>query len=121
MSNEACIRVDYPLLFFMKTSEFKYLSKIQLRRRVKIYNVLIYLSPAIALASFIAFFLTDYKFNWSWLINGFTYALLAVNFVGQMRRMRTEITFREDRLKRRQEAALKGENRNLDQTQTNEN
>ena len=86
----------------MKTSEFKHLSKMQLGRRVKIYNVLIYLFPAMALASFIGYFFTDYKFNWVWLINGLTYALLTVNFVGEKRRMQTEIQFREDRLKQKQ-------------------
>ena len=93
----------------MKTSEFKHLNKVQLRRRVKIYNVLIYVSPAFALASFIGFFFTDYKYNWVWLINGLTYSLLTINFVGQMRRMKTEIQFREDRLNQKQEAALKAE------------
>ncbi len=93
----------------MKTSEFKHLNKVQLRRRVNIYQVLIFVSPAFALGSFIGFFFTDYKYNWVWLINGLTYSLLTINFVGQMRRMKTEIQFREDRLKQKQEAALKAE------------
>ncbi len=90
----------------MKTSEFKHLDKAQLRRRVNIYKVLIYVSPAFALASFIGFFFTDYKYNWVWLINGLTYSLLTINFAGSMRRMKTEIQFREDRLKQKQAAAL---------------
>jgi len=90
----------------MNTSEFKHLSKEQLKRRVKLLNVLIYLFAAIAMASFIVFFSTSYRFNWSWLLIGLTYILLPVNYVGQMRRMRKEIDFREDRLKRKQEMAL---------------
>jgi len=93
----------------MKTSEFKHLRKEQLRRRVKILNLFIYLFIAIAIASFVVFFSTSYKFNWTWLLIGLTYIFLPVNYVGQMRRMRKEIKFREDRLKQKQEAALNAE------------
>jgi len=93
----------------MKSSEFKHLRKEQLRRRVKILRVLIYLFIAIAIASFVVFFSTSYKYNWAWLLIGLTYILLPVNYVGQIRRMNKEIQFREDRLKQTQEAALKAE------------
>ena len=88
----------------MIVSEFKHLKKEQLKRRVKLFNALIYLSAAIGIASIVVFFITHYKFNWSWLLIGVTYIILSVNFFGQIRRMRKEIQFREDRLKRKQEA-----------------
>ena len=88
----------------MIVSEYKHLKKEQLRRRVKIFTVLIYISAAIGIAGILIFFATDYKFNWSWLLIGLTYILLSVNYVGQIRRMRKEIQFREDRLKQKQKS-----------------
>jgi len=88
----------------MIVSEFKHLKKVQLSKRVKVFNILIYVSAAIGIASFVGFFITHYKFNWSWLLIGVTYILMSVNFIGQIRRMRKEIQFREDRLKQKQEA-----------------
>jgi hypothetical protein len=41
---------------------------------------------------------------------GLTYILLPVNYVGRIRRMRKEIEFREDRLRQKQESALKTDN-----------
>ena len=81
----------------MIASEFKHLRKEQLKRRVKILNVLIYVAVAIGITSLIIFIITDYKFNWSWLLIALTYILLSINYVGQIRRMRKEIDFREDR------------------------
>ena len=89
----------------MIASEFKHLGKEQLKRRVRILNILIYVAAAIGITSLIVFFLTDYKFNWSWLLIALTYILLSINYVGQIRRMRKEIDFREDRLRQKQEAA----------------
>ncbi len=85
----------------MIVPEFKHLSKEQLIKRIKIFKLLIYLSAAIGLTSFVVFFLTHYKYNWSWLLIGFTYILLSVNFVGTIRRMRKEIERREDRLQQK--------------------
>jgi len=78
--------------------EFKHLRKERLKKRVKILNVLSFVSAVIGIASFVVFFLTHYKYNWSWLLIGLTYILLSVNFVGTIRRMRKEIQKREDRL-----------------------
>jgi len=83
----------------MSNPEFKHLNKKQLRNRVKILNLVVYIAGIIAVVSFVAFFITDYKFNWSWLLIGLTYTLLPYNFVMQKRRMQKEIAFREDRLK----------------------
>ncbi len=85
----------------MIVPEFKHLRKEQLLKRIKIFQLLIYLSAAIGLTSFVVFFLTHYKYNWSWLLIGFTYILLSVNFVGTIRRMRKEIERREDRLQQK--------------------
>lgn len=84
----------------MSNPEFKHLKKEQLKKRVKILNVVIYVAPVIAVCSYVAFFITDYKFNWSWLFIGLTYTLLPFNFVMQKRRMQKEITVREERLKK---------------------
>lgn len=84
----------------MGNPEFKHLKKEQLKKRLKILNVVIYVAPVIAVFSYVAFFITDYKFNWSWLFIGLTYTLLPYNFVMQKRRMQQEITFREERLKK---------------------
>ena len=89
----------------MIPSEFKHLRKEQLKRRVKILSVFIYVAAAIGIASLIVFFLTDYKLNWSWLLLALVYIVLPIDFVGQIRRMRKEIAFREDRLRQKQEAA----------------
>jgi O-antigen/teichoic acid export membrane protein len=86
----------------MSNPEFKHLYKKQLVRRVKIIRVLAYISAIIAVISFIIFFVTDYKLNWSWLIIGFTYILMPINFVMQMRRIQKEIKFREERAKNRE-------------------
>jgi amino acid transporter len=83
----------------MIASEFKHLNKEQLRKRIKILKVLVYLFAAIGIGSFVVFFVTHYKHNWSWLLIGLTYILLTVNYVSQMGRMRKEIKFREDRKK----------------------
>ncbi len=77
--------------------EFKHLRKEQLKKRINILHVLSYVSVAIGITSFVVFFLTHYKYNWSWLLIGLTYILLSVNFVGTIRRMRKEIQKREDR------------------------
>jgi O-antigen/teichoic acid export membrane protein len=82
----------------MIVPEFKHLRKEQLKKRIKILNVLIYASAAIGIISFVVFFFTHYKYNWSWLLMGLTYILLSVNFVGMIRRMRKEIQKRGDRL-----------------------
>ena len=81
--------------------------KEQLKRRVKILNILIYVAAAIGITSLIVFFITDYKLNWSWLLIALTYILLSISYIGQIRRMRKEIAFREDRLRQKQEAAQK--------------
>jgi len=86
----------------MAGKEFKHLNKKQLKNRVKILNVLIYLFAAIGLASFIVFFYTHYKFNWSWLLIGLTYILLSVNYSAQLRRMRREIRQRNESLDQNQ-------------------
>ena len=83
----------------MSNPEFKHLNKKQLRKRIHILNVVVYIAGIIAVASFVVFFITDYKFNWSWLLIGLTYTLLPYNFVMQKRRMQKEISFREARLK----------------------
>ena len=88
----------------MIVPEFKHLRKEQLKKRIKIFLVLSYVSAAIGITSFVVFFLTHYKYNWSWLLIGLTYILLSVNFVGTIRRMRKEIQKREDRLKSAQNA-----------------
>ena len=85
----------------MIVPEFKHLKKEQLIKRIKIFKLLIYLSAVIGLTSFVVFFLTHYKYNWSWLLIGFTYILLSVHFVGTIRRMRKEIERREDRLQQK--------------------
>lgn len=72
---------------------------------MKIYSVLVYVAFAIAIASFVIFFATDYDHNWSWLLIGATYTLYPFNLITQIRRMREEIAFRDDRLKKKQEAA----------------
>jgi hypothetical protein len=87
----------------MSSSEFKHLRKEQLKKRVKLFSVLVYVGYAIAIASFIVFFTTDYKYDWSWLLIGLTYILWPINFILQKRRMLKEIEFREDRAKRRQQ------------------
>ena len=84
----------------MSNPEFKHLNKKQLKKRVKALNVVVYVAGIIALASYIVFFVTDYKFNWSWLLIGATYTLMPYNFVMQKRRMQKEIAFREERLKK---------------------
>ena len=84
----------------MSNPEFKHLNKKQLRKRVKIFNALVYISGIIAIASFIVFFTTDYRFDWSWLLIGLTYTLFPINLVMQKRKMQKEIAFREERLKR---------------------
>ncbi len=78
--------------------EFKHLSREQLKKRTKVLYLLSYVSAAIGIASFVVFFLTQYKYNWSWLLIGLTYILLSVNFVLTIRRMRKEIRKREDLL-----------------------
>ena len=88
----------------MIPSEFKHLSKLQLRKRVKILNVVVYITAAIAIASFVIYFATDYEHNWSWLLIGATYILFPFNLVKQKRRMQKEIAFREERLRKKQEA-----------------
>ena len=100
------MRWDYWLICSMSNPAFKHLKKEQLRRRVKIYSVLIYVGFAIAIASFIIFFATSYEHHWSWLLIGATYILWPFNFIIQIRRMREEIQFREDRLRKKQEAAM---------------
>ena len=63
---------------------------------------MIYLFAAIGIAAPVVFFMTDYKYNWSWLLIGLTYILLTINYAGQVKRMRAEIQKREDRLLSRQ-------------------
>lgn len=86
----------------MIAAEFKHLRKEQLIRRLKILQILIYLFAAIGIAAPVVFFMTDYKYNWSWLLIGLTYILLTINYAGQVKRMRAEIQKREDRLLSRQ-------------------
>ena len=88
----------------MIPSEFKHLSKEQLKKRIKMLRVFCYVSAAIGISSFFVFFFTHYKLNWSWLLIGLTYILLSVNFMGTIRRMRKEIHFREDRRKKKEAA-----------------
>ncbi len=76
----------------MIVSEFKHLKKEQLKRRLKIFNVLIYLTAAIGIASFVVFFITHYKFNWSWLLIGVTYILMSINFIRQKQEAPKNIT-----------------------------
>jgi len=85
----------------MISSEFKNLKKEQLKRRLKILQILIYLFAVIGITAPVVFFLTDYKYNWSWLLIGLTYILLTINYAGQMKRIRAEIQKREDRLRSR--------------------
>lgn len=86
----------------MVAPEFKHLKKEQLKRRLKILPIFIYLFAAVGIAAPVVFFMTDYKYNWSWLLIGVTYILLTINFAGQMKRIRKEIQKREDRLASRQ-------------------
>ena len=88
----------------MSNPEFKHLNKKQLRKRVKIFNALVYIAGIIAVASYTAFFITDYRFNWSWLLIGLTYTLFPINLVTRKRKMQKEIAFREERLKRAKES-----------------
>ena len=67
---------------------------------------MIYVGFAIAIASFVIFFKTDYDHHWSWLLIGATYIFYPFHFITQIRRMREEIQFREERLRKKQEAAL---------------
>ena len=89
----------------MIPSEFKYLRKEQLKRRLKIRSYLIYLFAAIGIAAPVIFFMTDYKYNWSWLLIGITYILLAVENARTNRRTRAELQKREDRLINSQDAS----------------
>ena len=73
---------------------------------MKIYGVLIYVAAAISIASFVIFFTSHYNTHWVWLLIGATYALFPFNFNIQIRRMRQEIAFREERLRKKQEAGL---------------
>jgi hypothetical protein len=86
----------------MIASEFKHLRKEQLKKRVKLFSVLVYVGFAIAIASIIVFFSTDYSHNWSWLLISLTYVLWPINLLQTKRRMLQEIQFREDRSKNRQ-------------------
>ena len=79
----------------MIVPEFNHLKKEQLKKRVKILHVLSYVSAAIGIASFVVFFLTHYKYNWSWLLIGLTYILLSFQFVWTTLRMRKEIQKRD--------------------------
>ena len=88
----------------MIPSEFKHLSKLQLRKRIKILNVVVYITAAMAIASFVIYFATDYEHNWSWLLIGATYTLFPFDLVKKKRRMQKEIAFREERLRKKQEA-----------------
>ena len=85
--------------------EFKHLKKEQLNRRLKIRNVLIPLFAVIGIGSFIFFFTTHYKHNWSWLLIGLTYILLAVENARTNRRTRAEIQKREERLVKSRDAS----------------
>lgn len=87
----------------MIASEFKHLRKEQLKKRVKLFIVLVYVGFAIAIASIIVFFSTDYSQNWSWLLISLTYVLWPINLLQTKRRMILEIKFREDRAKKRQQ------------------
>ena len=87
----------------MTVPEFKHLRKTQLIRRQKILLILVYLFAAIGIGSFVVFFRVHYKHDWSWLLIGLTYLLLAVNYGWHMRRIRTELRRREDRLHKLQE------------------
>jgi len=87
----------------MSNPEFKHLKNEQLKKRVKIISVFVCLFAAIGVASFVFFFVTDYKFNWSWLLIGLTYILLTINYAMRMRLMRKEILFRDKRQKQKQE------------------
>lgn len=89
----------------MSNPAFKHLNKEQLKRRVKIYSILVYVAFAIAIASFVTFFMTHYDHHWSWLLIGATYTLFPFNLIIQIRRMREEIVFRDNRLRKKQEAA----------------
>lgn len=89
----------------MIPSEFKHLRKEQLKRRLKIRSYLNYLFVAIGLASFVVFFITDYKHNWSWLLIGSTYILLAVENARTARRTRAELQKREERLLKSRDAS----------------
>jgi len=93
----------------MIPSEFRHLNKEQLKRRLKIRSYLIYLFAAIGIAAPVVFFMTDYKHNWSWLLIGVTYILLAVENFHTNRRIRAELKKREDRLKKSQDPILQPE------------
>jgi len=82
----------------MSNPAYKHLKKDQLKRRLRIYGVMIYVAFAITIASYVIFFSTHYKYNWTWLAIGATYTLFPFNFIIQIRRMREEIQFREGRL-----------------------
>jgi len=100
-SNEACSAASNFILLAMPPSEFKHLRKEQLKKRVKLFSVLVYVGFAIAITSLIVFFTTDYKYNWSWLLIGLTYVLWPINVLQQKRRMILEIKFREERANKR--------------------
>jgi len=86
----------------MIVPEFKHLRKEQLKRRLKILQILIYLFAAIGITAPVVFFMVDYKYDWSWLLIGLTYILMTINYAGQMKRIKAEIQKREDRLHSRQ-------------------
>lgn len=88
----------------MIPSEFKHLRIEQLKRRLKIRSYLIYLFAAIGIAAPVVFFMTDYKYNWSWLLIALTYILLAIENIRTNRRTRAEIQKREERQRMKKEA-----------------
>lgn len=93
----------------MANKEFKYLKKEQLNRRIKIRKVLIPLFAAIGLGSFVFYFTTHYQYNWSWLLIGVTYILLAVENARTNRRTHAELQKREDRRQKSQVASTNSE------------
>ena len=70
------------------------IKKEGLLRRMRIFRIVVYVAAVIALGSF-AFCIIDWH-GISWILIGATYALLAVNFVIQIRMIRKELRRRED-------------------------
>lgn len=77
----------------MAGEEFMKIKRKGLLRRMRIFRIVVYVAAAISLGSF-AFAIIDWH-GFSWILIGATYALLAVNFVLQIRMISKELRRRE--------------------------
>ena len=69
------------------------IKKKNLLRRIRIFRVLVFVSGAIAAASF-TYCIIDWT-GWSWILIGATYTMLAINFGMQVRIIQKELARRE--------------------------